>query len=233
MSLLLPRREFVALASGVIALAQEPRRGRLLYESAMSSARSTAGWEMEGPGKVSFSDGWMRMWSPGERMHHVYWCPETFPANFEAQWEGQNLHQEAGLCIAFFCAMGLNGKDVRDPSQPKRDGTFKQYHSGALRNYHISYYANTPQVPNRAHAHLRRNPGFAMVQQGPRGIPVGSDAVHRMRLRRMGARIHFLIDDREIINWTDPEPHAGGRMALRQMQWTQFRYRNFRVWELS
>jgi uncharacterized protein DUF1961 len=226
----LNRRSFIALMPGVPALAQEMRGGRLLYESAMDSAQSVDGWVMEGPGEVSFDGGWMRMWSPGEKMHHVFWCPETFPADFAAEWEAQNLHQEAGLCIVFFCAKGLSGKDVMDPSLPKRDGTFKLYHSGALRNYHISYYANTPNVPDRPHAHLRRNPGFAMVQQGPKGIPVGSNAVHRMRLNKLGSHIRFLVDDREIINWTDPEPHGDGRMALRQMQWTQFRYRNFRVW---
>ncbi len=85
--------------------------------------------------------------------------PETLPSDFVAQWEMQNLHLEAGLCIVFFAATGLDGEDVMDSSLPARDGTFSQYNNGALKNYHISYYAHNPKLPARPVARLRRNPG--------------------------------------------------------------------------
>jgi len=84
------------------------KAGDLLYESTMNSQLSIKGWSMEGPGVLEFSDGWMTMSSPSQKAHHVFWCPETFPASYIAQWEMQNKNLEAGLCIVFFSATGLN-----------------------------------------------------------------------------------------------------------------------------
>lgn len=204
----------------------------------MASAEDMAGWRMEGPGETRRRDGWMEMWSPGEEMHHVYWAPILAPASFAASWQMQNLHPEAGLCIVFFGATGLNGEDVMHPSLPPRDGTFRLYNNGALKNYHISYYANTPSVPARPVARLRKNPGAKIVQEGPPGIPAGSEAIHDVRLMKDKNRIALWVDQRRIIDWTDTGETLGpaygaGKIALRQMQWTRFRYRNFRVWELK
>ena len=125
-----------------------------------------------------------------------------------------------------------------DPSLPKRDGTFSQYNNAALKNYHISYYANTTSKPNRAMSRLRKNPGKKIVSEGPRGIEVESSAVHKITLIKEGARIRLFVDKRPIIDWTDDgsvlgEPRRGGKIALRQMKWTQFRYRNFEVWAVK
>ena len=213
-------------------------KGKLLYRSALDSKQSAEGWVMEGPGTVAFAGGWMTMKSPQQQMHHVFWCPETFPESFVAQWEMQNQHLPAGLCIVFFAATGLNGEDVMDPSLPKRDGTFSQYNNASLKNYHISYYANTPSRPNREVARLRKNPGKKIVSEGPRGIEVTSSAVHKITLIKQGPRIRLYVDRRPIIDWTDDggvlgEPLLKGRIALRQMQWTQFRYRNFAAWAVK
>ena len=210
----------------------------LLYQSAMGSRDSVKGWVMEGPGVLEFSEGWMEMRSPNEEMHHVLWCPETFPADFMAQWEMQNLHLDAGLCIVFFAATGLNGEDVMDASLPRRDGTFSQYNNGAIKNYHISYYAHNPKLPARAVARLRKNPGKHIVNEGPPGINVESDRAHKVTLIRNEGRIRLFVDDRPIIDWTDDGKVNGGalgsgKIALRQMQWTHFRYRNFKVWSLK
>ncbi len=225
------------------SVAQQPgefgvKTGELLYETAMDSKESVKGWVMEGPGAVDFKDGWMNMKSPGEEMHHVFWCPENFPESFVAQWEMQNQHLEAGLCIVFFSATGLKGEDVMDPSLPKRDGNFSQYNDEALKNYHISYYANTPSRPNRDVARLRKNPGKHIVKEGPRGIEVTSTKVHRITLVKEGAHIRLFVDKRPVIDWKDDgkvagEPRGAGRIALRQMKWTQFNYRNFKVWSVN
>ena len=234
-----------ALAACVapVAFAQTPtdfgvKTAELLYESAMDSEISVEGWIMEGPGRVKFADGWMTMESPSEKMHHVFWCPKTFPDSFVAQWEMQNQNLDAGLCIVFFAATGLKGEDVMDPSLPKRDGTFSQYNNQALKNYHISYYAHNPKRPNREAAHLRKNPGKKMVSEGPRGIEVTSSKIHKVTLIKKGNRIRLYVDKRLIIDWTDNgevngEALGAGKIALRQMQWTRFRYRNFTVWGLE
>src|SRR5690606_40780424 len=66
------------------------RKGKLLYEKALANEGDVAGWVMEGPGTVKFSDGWMEMFAPEQEWHHVFWCPENFPESFVAEWEMQN-----------------------------------------------------------------------------------------------------------------------------------------------
>lgn len=194
---------------------------------------------MEGPGETEFTDGWMEVFSPEREFHHVFWCPVDFPDRFVAQWEAQNLDPEYGLCIIFFAAKGMEGEDIFDPSLPERDGTFGWYIKDRLRSYHISYYANTPKKPDRRVAHIRKNNEFRMVQQGEVGIPPRSTRPHQLTLIKDGPHIRFFIDDRKVIDWTDTdenEPrqaYGEGKIGFRQMQWTHFRYRNLRVWDID
>jgi hypothetical protein len=207
--------------------------GRLLYWTPMDSPESVNDWIMEGPGKTEFADGWMTMYSPEQKGHFVFWCPEVFPASFVAEWDAQCLDTKLGLCIVFFAAKGPGGEDIFDPRLPRRDGLFPQYTHG-LSCYHISYYANTPDEPNRATANMRKNPGSHIVAQGPPAIPADSTAIHHVRLTKDEARITLEVDGRRSIDWYDDGKKFGpvledGRIGLRQMQWTRFRYRNFRV----
>jgi hypothetical protein len=83
-------------------------RDRQTFVSVGARFSAACGWLGDGgAGTVEFADGWMTMKSPQEQMHHVFWCPETFPESFVAQWEMQNQHLEAGLCIVFFAATGM------------------------------------------------------------------------------------------------------------------------------
>ena len=213
-----------------------PTQGELIYQNDLSSAESVKDWVMEGPGELAFSDGWMEMWSPEKEYHHVFWCPEDFPDHFIAVWEMQNLDPEAGLCIIFFATQGLNGEDIFDPTLPERNGTFRHYNNGALRCYHISYYTNTPSRPDRGKAHLRKNDKFRRVQEGANGIPADSTEIHQVKLIKNGPHILLFVDERKVIDWLDtPEneprpPYKEGKMGFRQMKWTHFRYRNFRVY---
>lgn len=218
------------------ALAQTYRKGELLYANELGQASDTAGWRMEGKGELAFAGNWMKMWSAGEKGHHVLWCPLPFPAHFIAEWEVQNLHPEAGLCIVFFSATGLRQEDIFDPSLPLRDGTFTQYTKGAINTYHISYYANGKDQPGRETAHLRKNKGFHLVQEKESGIPIHSSAIHRIKMIKHQGHIQLMIDDRTVIDWQDDGKKygavlGGGKIGFRQMKWTQFQYRRFRVWE--
>jgi hypothetical protein len=102
------------------------KKGGLFYQNPLASKEDVADWIMEGPGVTEFKEGWMHMYSPDEKFHHVYWCPKDFPGSFIAEWELQNQETDAGLCIVFFAAKGNTGEDIFDPSFPKRDGTFNQ-----------------------------------------------------------------------------------------------------------
>lgn len=215
------------------------QRGELIYQNNLSEPGDIAGWTMEGPGVTKFRDGWMEMYSPREEYHHVFWCPEEFPDRFIGEWEAQNLEPDAGLCILFFAAHGVNGEDIFHPSLPERDGDFSGYTRDRINSYHISYYANTPSKPDRGKAHLRKNNGFRRVQEGEEGIPTGSTRIHQLKLIKDGPHIRMFVDGRKIIDWTDTgqndaRPHyREGKIGFRQMQWTHFRYRNFRVWEIA
>jgi hypothetical protein len=211
--------------------------GKLLYQATMANPESVGGWRMEGPGEVLFKDRWMHMQSPNEKMHHVFWCPKRFPESFIAQWEAQNMETDAGLCIVFFAAAAFDDDgSIFHDGLPGRDGTFSHYTKGSIRCYHSSYYANTPHNPDRQQTNLRKNPGFHLVQEGKEGIPTEAKAVHTITLAKHGSHIRLWVDDDKIIDWTDMgedggEPHGDGFIGFRQMRWTHFRYRNFRVWE--
>ena len=216
------------------------RRGQLLYERAFAQAADGRDWVLEGPGVLAFRDGWLHMKSElpdGPQGHVVYWCPEVFPERFAAEWEFELLEPK-GLCIVFFAARGHHGKDLFDPSLAKRTGVFTHYTNGEMDAYHISYFANTPAVP-RAVANLRKNHGFYVLSNGPVGVSSPrAGQTHRALLVKDGAHIQMSVDGRTIIDYTDDGKRAGpvwtdGRIGLRQMQWTNGRYRNFRVYALK
>lgn len=235
------RADLIGGRAGVGPLRVQSRKGRLVYQSDLASESSIAGWVMEGPGVVSFSDGWMQMSSrlvDGEpKGHIVHWCPQEMPGNFVAEWDVRFV-SENGLNIVFLAAKGRNGESALDPSLPERDGTFRQYTSGALDCYHISYYAHTPGQPGRPTSNLRKNHGFYLVSNGPPGIPPGSTRIHRVRLIKDGAHIQCQVDGRPFIDYMDDGSRFGpvlrsGCIGLRQMEWSVTRYRDLRVWELG
>lgn len=218
----------------------EAERGKLLYSRALGDAADTSGWRLEGPGLVEHREGWMLMQSSrpdGPEGHIVNWCPQEFPERLWAEWEFELLGQQ-GLCIVFFAARGQNGRDVFDPSLARRNGVFRQYHSGDIDCYHISYFANTPGSARRV-ANLRKNSGFYLVANGPVGVAAArAGEVHRAVLVKDGPHIRLAVDGRTIIDFTDDGIRAGpvwagGKIGLRQMQWTVGRYRNFRVYALK
>jgi hypothetical protein len=188
------------------SLAQEFTKGKLLYSNSLATSEKVNDWILEGPAKIEFKNKWMHIYSPNEEGHHVFWCPVDFPGNFIAEWEAQNQEIDAGLSIVFFAAKGIKGESIFDASMPKRTlGTFTDYTKGAMNDYHISYYANGRDNPNRETANLRKNKGFNLVQTGEIGIPVQSIAIHKMKLIKQEGKILMYIDDRKIIDWTDDE----------------------------
>lgn len=221
----------------------ELKRGELLYDGSRVNP-SFATWIKEGPAAMAQEEaGWTSVRSTNESTaindgHVVWWCPVDLPSSFIAEWEVQ-ITSEHGLCIVFFAATDEDGRSIFNPQLPSRDGAFRHYIRGSIRSYHISYYANTPFNPGRPQANLRKNNHFLLLSQGAAAIPPGSVDVHRVRLVKMDSKIRLDVDDRPIIAYEDSdEPrygkaYAGGSIGLRQMRWTDARYRNFKVWELA
>ena len=224
-------------------LAVRDRKGRLLADNPMGKPADVKDWVLEGPGRIDFADGWMGMKSTRPDAsgdvngHIVNWCPRDFPASFVCEWDVQ-IVSDFGLTIVFFAAQGAGGEDIFDASLPPRDGTFVNYIRGAIKSYHISYFASTPGTPGRVTSNLRKNNSFYLVSSGPVAIEADSRQVHRIRLIKDAAHIQLQIDGRVSIDYTDPGTdrygpvYREGKIGLRQMQWTVGRYRNFKVWEL-
>jgi hypothetical protein len=220
------------------------RLGRLLLDAPLASPGDIDDWILEGPGEVTIQDGWMHMRSTrpdaakGVNGHIVNWCPRDFPASFVAEWEVQIL-SEFGLNIVFFAAKGEKGEDIFDSGLPPRDGTFTHYIKGAVKSYHISYFADAANAPGRSTSNLRKNNRFLLIAAGPVAIPADSHDVHRVRLIKDGAHIQLQVDGRVSIDYVDPGTdrygpvYGGGKFGLRQMQWTVARYRNLKIWELG
>jgi hypothetical protein len=214
-------------------------RGRPVYENDLGCAEDCAGWIMEGPGEVTFEDGWMVMASErpdGPDGHIVHWPNVDFPADFVAEWEMRPI-SDYGLCIIFFCATGRNGEDLFDPTIAPRNGIFSQYTMGDINCYHISYYANTPSCPGRITSNMRKNHGFFVVANGPPGVAAGDKEAHAVRLAKRGAHVHLSVDGRKLIEFHDGGEDYGpvlgaGKIGFRQMQWMKAAYRHFRVYGL-
>ena len=227
--------ELWGLREDAEALDVSDRKGDLLYSVDLDEQSDIADWpEMEGPGKVAFEDGWMRMWSPGKEGHHVLWCPEDFPDSFVAEWDIK-LESRKGLCIIFFAAKGKNGEDILAPSMPARDGdNFGDYTMGAIQAYHISYFAS----PNRITSNMRKDGQFYLMDQGPIAILPGPQ-IHHVRLIKDEGHIQLQVDGEVYIDYTDNNEarfgprYRDGKIGFRQMYETEGLYRNFRVWKLQ
>ena len=232
------------LGSMVLPKPITPKKRSLLYETSFADYLSTKGWVSEGPISITHENNWLVMKShtpdPEDNAfgHTLFWAPQIFPEDFIAEWEVQFL-QEDGLAIVYFCTEGIKGEDIFHPSLNKRNGVFSNYIRSDINSYHISYYANNPRLaPGRIASNLRKNSGFYLVSNGPISIKPGSLEVHKAQLIKKGDHIQMNIDGTTIIDYIDDGKtygpvHGKGRIGLRQMRWTQARYRNFKVWEIE
>ena len=230
---------FLLILSTGNLFAQNFHSGKLIYSNPFSNAIDVKDWIMEGPGKIEFVDNAMQMYSPNEEGHHVFWCPKDFPSSFIAEWDAQDFETDAGLCIVFFGAKGLNGQSIFDTSMPKRTtGVFTDYTKGLMNCYHISYYANAKYDTHRETVNLRKNKGFNLVMTGEKGIPIESLESHHLKLIKEEGHIVMFVDDRKVIDWQDDGMKYGaiiedGKIGFRQMRWTRFSYKNFKVYQLK
>ena len=213
-------------------------KGKLLYENYFSKASDIDNWVLEGKaGRVEILQNGMHQWhKEGDWIwpegHMVHWCPMDFPANFIAEWEVDIL-SEKGLCIVFFSAKGVNGKDIFDPSLQKRKGYFGKYIKGDINCYHVSYFAY-----DRVSANLRRNPGFYLAANGPVGIHPDAKKVHKVTLIKNDSHIILAVDGKKNIDFIDDGNQFGpvlqdGKIGFRQMNPTYAVFKNFKVWELN
>src|SRR5690606_5091634 len=105
-------------------------------------------WKLEGGQRMYIEDGHLVLESDrettrstGKANHLVCWLTKEMPADFLLEFTVCPEKRDRGLNIVFFNARGRGGKSIFDSALSPRDGTFAQYHSGDLDNYHISYWS--------------------------------------------------------------------------------------------
>jgi Domain of unknown function (DUF1961) len=204
-----------------------------------------AEWIAEGRGGVEIRGGKLRVapapFDPAgrpirtaQRSHMVVWNRHIFPEDFLLEFDMSPEGSTNGLTIVFLCATGKQGEDIFDLALPPRRADYQAYHSGAIANYSDSYWSrNTGEesVTNR----LRKNPGFALLAEGP-SLTIGStDVTRHVRILKSGAHMEIEINGHVTLKWDDPaKPLGAGRIGLRSMDGvTVVSYTNFKMWRVG
>jgi hypothetical protein len=213
-----------------------------VYFTEFDDQADLSDWHLEGGYKISNTDGRLVLENqPGcaksqtTAKHLVCWLKREIPADFLLEFTVCPQNREEGLNIVFFNTRGIGGHDIFDGSLAPRDGTFKQYHSGDLNGYHVSYWAGT-----RNSANLRKNKGFDLVATGPdlvANAPAGK--FQTIRIYKRGGTIRVLVDDVISVTYEDdgvsngPVIRQSGWIGLRQMAHTiRCQYGSFVVYPL-
>ena len=210
-----------------------------VYETDFQSQNELQDWCLEGGLRMEIEDGNLVLESRRavDNNHLVCWLKQEMPADFLLEFTVSPENRDRGLNIVFFNARGIRGENIFDPPLKPRDGTFVQYHSGDLNNYHCSYWAG-----NRGFSNLRKNKGFHLVAEGGQDkILHGEEGTFQtVRVYKKGGMIRVLVDDVVIIAWDDdgktygPVYKHSGWIGLRQMGHTiRCRYGRFAVYPLK
>ncbi len=218
---LLSRRYCLRL--GAMALASRGHAAeKVLYRNPLAAESDVRDFRLEGQAAIQFVNGRMRMQS--DLGNFVFWCPEIFPDGVEISWEFRPI-REPGLCILFFAAAGIGGKDLFDPSLPRRTGEYEQYHSGSIDALHVSYFRRRYPEERAFHlCNLRKSKGFHLVAQAADPLPDAADAPapFRIALLKNGPLVKFSIDELALFEWRDDGRKygpvlGGGCIGFRQM----------------
>lgn len=214
-----------------------------VYETNFDDSAALKDWRLEGGLRMGVANGSLVLESkPGSTQsepdadHLVCWLTKEMPADFLLQFSVRPENRKQGLNIVFFNTRGLGGESIFDPALSPRDGLFKQYHSGDLNGYHISYWA-----AGRGTAHVRKNRGFHLVAQGTDLVTEGpAGAFQTVRVYKRGGQIRCTVDDVVSIAYDDdgttfgPVWKHGGWIGLRQMGHTvRCEYGDLKVWPLK
>ena len=196
-------------------------------------------WQLEGGHAARIADGDLILENaaPGEKGSHlVCWLKQELPADYLLEFSFRPKDRRNGLGIVFLNARGVNGESVFDPALQPRDGTFRQYTSGDINNYHISYWAG-----GRGCANVRKNSGFQLVGVGKDLVyEAPNDAMQKIQIHKKGETVTLLVDGEVAVIFDDDEQQYGhvhnhkGWIALRQMGHTEWgRYGYLRVYPLK
>jgi hypothetical protein len=200
-------------------------------------------WVFEGPGRAWTEAGRLHMESfePEEGGHIVLWNTRVFPEDFLLEFGMSPKDSSNGLNIVFLSAKSREGGGIFDLDLPLRKGVFKNYHSGALDGYHVSYWACSQAgggTPRRT-ANFRKNYGFYLVSCGIDRIAGEGPGPHRVRVLKTGGKLVVETRGRIAAAFDDDGKTYGpvwgaGAIGLRQMGHThRASYTHFKVWKVE
>lgn len=200
-------------------------------------------WVFEGPGRAWAEDGRLHLESfkPQEAGHIVLWSTRVFPQDFLLEFGMSPRDSTDGLNIVFLCARSRDGSGIFAPDLPRRGGVFKNYHSGALDSYHVSYWACSAAnggTPRRT-ANVRKNYGFYLVSCGIDRIAGRGPGPHRVRVLKVGGKLRVETAGQIAAAFDDDGSTYGpvlgsGAIGLRQMGHThRASYTHFKVWKVE
>lgn len=218
-----------------------------IYQTSFQDPAALKDWLLEGGKSMSAANGKLVLESkdegpPAKNTNHlVCWLKHEVPADFLLEFSVRPRSRQDGLNIIFFNARGIHGESIFDPSLRPRDGTFAQYHSGDLKNYHISYWACSLEKGPRGDANVRKNPGFHLVARGQDLVtPAPAEAFQSIRLYKRGGVIRLMVDDVVGVAHDDDGKTFGpvwshsGWIGLRQMGHTvRCEYDHLKVFPLE
>ena len=200
-------------------------------------------WVLEGKGKAWTEAGRLVVQSTGEKRpsHLVLWNTRPFPESFLLEFGISPMNSRIGLTIVFFASRSVKGGSPFDLDVPKRSGVFRNYHSGALNGYHVSYWACNPRDGGilRRTTNLRKNAGFFMPACGIDRVAGMGPGPHRVRLLKAGNKIRLETRGRLALVFDDDGATYGsvwkdGWIGLRQMGHTRrVAYTHFKVWKVD
>ena len=207
-----------------------------VYQTTFDNTAELENWKLEGGKRLAIEHGKLVLENADKENHLVCWLKTEAPADFLLEFTVRPQNRQEGLNIVFFNARGARGESVFDPTLKPRSGVFREYHSGDLSNYHISYWAG-----NRGTANVRKNAGFHLVATGTDLIASApADTFQTIRLYKRGGTIRLMVDDVIAVAFDDdgkthgPVWNHSGWIALRQMGHTvRCEYDHLKIFRLK
>ncbi len=161
------------------------------------------------------------------------WCPKAFEGDIWVEFDFRPEGAE-GLALVMIHASGVQREDITEHGLVDVGAMWPMM--SRYRNYHWEYMRRVPFMRKDVETqYFHKNPMMRLLAYGV--IPrLERNRWHRLRLVRLGRRLHGSIGGRTVFDVTDsPEDNNGpvygaGRLALRQMYRTKMRYRDLTVW---
>ena len=170
--------------------------------------------------------------------HMVVWNKNRFPANMMFEFTVNHNGSDNGLTLVFFAAEGDQGQDIFNLDLPPRNGVYRNYNKGRLKNYTVSYWSRNqkPSLVLRGEAYsnrIRKNPGANVLATNASLTDKCNDCDFGVRILKIGGHITAEINGTVVNHVTDTDPHGGGYIGLRSMQGVnKVSYDNFKVWSV-